>query len=283
MNLEQVVSEMDEIPSAPRILPKLQAILRNPHSDIGDITSLLKVDVSLAAKILRLANSSYFAGAAPASGLDNAIQRIGLREINRLVSLAVSKGVLDVALPAYNAKEGELLETSLCCAQLMHSLAKEIGPDELDTYYTAGLFHGVGKLVINQYLRPRGLTLYGGHDGAGESMQDIGPEVETKILGFDHTEAGAAFLTSWQFPQDIVDPIRFQISPQTSESHRKISHALHFSRNTASLLSVVSEVPDDVEVSDELLSTLEIEKKCLLACMTQAHAEYNLIKSSLLN
>jgi HD-like signal output (HDOD) protein len=165
----------------------------------------------------------------------------------------------------------------------MHSLAKEIGPDQLDTYYTAGLFHGIGKLVINQYLRPRGLFLYGGHDGEGESMRDIGPEIETKILGFDNTEVGAAFLTSWQFPTDIVKPIRFQITPQSSESHRKISHALHFSRNTASLLSVVAKAPENIEVSDDLLSALEIDKECLLACMIHAHREYNSIKSSFFN
>lgn len=279
MKLESVLSDMVEIPPTPQIIPKIQAVLRDPDANTGDVVDLLKLDVSLGARILRFANSSYFAGASPANGLDNAIQRIGFREINRLVSIAASKGILGGALPAYNTKKGEMLEVSLCCAQLMHSIGKLAEPETVDTYYTTGLFHSIGKIVIDQYLKKRSLVLYEA-DAAENGAGEISPEIERRFLGFDHTEAGAAFLQLWKFPPAITEPIRNQIDVQESgEPYRKMTIALHFSRSEATRLSQANTAPSSVDAPPELLDVLGSDEAGLLRCTAEAYDDYQSIKS----
>ncbi|MFO7724715.1 MAG: HDOD domain-containing protein [Oceanipulchritudo sp.] len=233
MHLDTLISEVSDIPPAPQVLPRLQAILRDPDSDMTDVVAFLKVDVSLSTTVLRFANSSYFAGSTSADGLEEAIQRIGFREINRLVSMASSKGILDRALPVYNAKEGELFETSLACAQIMHALGGALEPGKTDSYYTTGLLHGIGKIVINQYFKSHGLSLYGGHDGTTESMEEISPDFENRVLGFNHADAGATLLAKWQFSPEITEPIRFQHRPAEAPVLPARAHCLHLANAAA--------------------------------------------------
>lgn len=267
MNLDTLISEVTDIPPAPQVIPRLQAILRDPSSDMTAVVECLKVDVSLSTKVLRFANSSYFAGSAAADGLEEAIQRIGFREINRLVSVATSKGILDKALPAYNAKEGELFETSLACAQIMHALAGTREPEKTDSFYTTGLLQGIGKIVINQYLKSRGLSLYGGHDGTAESMEEISPEFETSVLGFNHADAGAALLASWKFPPEITEPICFQYRPNEAPTLKARALCLNFANSWAPAFREAGEsFPQQPEqtASPEILGLNEPDLHALL-------------------
>jgi HD-like signal output (HDOD) protein len=282
MDLAKLVSTLEEIPPAPQIIPKLQAVLANPDASIKDVIELLKVDISISAKILRFANSSYFAGSTPANGLDEAIQRVGFREINRLVSIAVSKGVLGIALPAYNKKEGEMMEIALYCAEIMQVLAKKIEPERGDTYYTAGLFHGIGKLVINQYLKSRGLVLYGSVHDEDAPTPDVIPEIERNVLGFDNAEAAAAFLSLWKFPQDIVEPIRHQLTPAACTPIPKITMALHFAGTIAPNLCKEVPTPSVINVPNVVTEVLQIDELVIVDCIADAQQRFLQLKSSVL-
>jgi HD-like signal output (HDOD) protein len=274
VNLQNIITELVDIPPAPQILPRLQAVLRRSDSDMEDVVALLKADVSLSSKILRFANSSYFAGSAQANGLDEAIQRIGFREVNRLVSVAVSKSVLESALPVYNAKEGELFENALARAQLMHANARSIDPNRVDTYYTTGLLSEIGKIVINQYLKSRGLSLYGGHDGNQESMEEIDPAFERRVLGFDHARAGAVLLESWQFPPEITVPIQYQYEAGKAPDFPVVARSLDFSRQLAPAFGQWQSVPESIALPDSDAEGMGLSAGVLRDNVRIAHAEF---------
>lgn len=278
INLQNVISELADIPPAPRILPRLQAVLRRQESDMDDVVELLKADVSLSSQILRFANSSYFAGTTQANGLDEAIQRIGFREVNRLVSVAVSKSVLEGALPVYNKKEGELFENALARAQLMHANALVLDPNRLDTYYTTGLLSEIGKIVINQYLKSRGLSLYGGHDGTEESMQEIEPAFERQILGFDHARAGAALLKDWKFPAEITAPIEFQYESAETTDFPLITRSLDFSGQLALEFRRNGGLPEPVRIPEGYPEKLGLSHEALQQNVLLAFAEFTKIR-----
>jgi HD-like signal output (HDOD) protein len=280
MQLESVVSELVDIPPTPQIIPKLQALLRKDDCELEQIIDLLKVDVALSSKILRFANSTFYSGSTPASGLDEAIQRIGFREINRLVSISASKGVLAEALPAYNASEGEMLESSLACAQLMHALATISDAEKVDTYYTTGLMHGIGKIVINQYLKTRGLSLYGGQEGFEDEIEDVTPELERHVLGFTHVEAGAALLTNWKFPEDITEPIACQLDPSQAVHHPQLAWCLHLCALNAPHMCRQSQLSEATFIiPDQALEQMGMNREALFKQADKAFIEFNKIKA----
>jgi HD-like signal output (HDOD) protein len=231
ISLEQIVDGVVNLPPTPRILPKLQKLLRDPDSGIHDIISLIKIDAPMTAQIVRLSNSAYYNTGESVQSLEEAVNRLGFREVYRVTSVAAAQQVMGEALPLYNMGKGELLENSVGCAVLMVELSSRTRSMDLDAAYTMGLLHSIGKVVINQYFLKHGLELYG--NASGEVVDIMW---ERKLLGFDNAEAGAAILKKWNFPDEIIVPVRYQLDPLKATSMKITSCQLCVSRIVAPYL-----------------------------------------------
>ncbi|MFT4901826.1 MAG: HD-like signal output (HDOD) protein [Lentimonas sp.] len=283
IKLEKIVSELVDIPPAVQIFPKLLQTLRAPESDIEDITQLIKVDVSLSSQVLRFAGTSFYGSGSPVNGLVDAIQRIGFRETNRLVTLAAFKNILSKPLSAYNEKEGELMQNALATAQVMHAIGQAVDRDSADLFYTTGLFHGIGKIAINQYLKNRGLSLYGGDGGSGDSTQVVSIELERKTLGFDHAEVGAALLENWSFASNMTQAIRYQYIPHQNMDQPRLTHALNFASKVGEGFIHAGKARPNFQVSSDHLIDIQLTEEQMQNCMDVAFDEFVKIKEMIHN
>jgi hypothetical protein len=140
ISLKQIVDGVVSLPPTPRILPKLQRLLRDPDSGIHEIISLLKVDAPMTAQIVRLSNSAFYNTGEPVQSLEEAVNRLGFREVYRVANVAAAQQVMGEALPLYNMGKGELLEGSVSSAVLMVELGSRARRTDLDAAYTTGFF-----------------------------------------------------------------------------------------------------------------------------------------------
>ena len=74
-----------ELPTIPRVVQRLIAALRDPDVDTRKIGEALSQDPVLSAKVLRLANSSFFGGQRSMASIDAAVALIGIQALNRLI------------------------------------------------------------------------------------------------------------------------------------------------------------------------------------------------------
>jgi HD-like signal output (HDOD) protein len=228
MDIETMINSIEELPPAPRILPKLQRLLRDENSGIHDIISLLKVDVSMTARIVRISNSAFFGAREPSQSLEEAVTRMGFGEVYKVVSMAAAQQVLAQPAPLYEMKQGQLLDQSISCAVMMvEGIARHLRRS-LDAAYTVGLLHAIGKVVINEYYMNHGIDLYETEDGKVAAFDEA---MERKVLGFDNAEVGAGLLRKWGFPEDICEPIAYQLKPLEAPSHTEFSAMLALSRD----------------------------------------------------
>src|SRR3982751_4060385 len=79
-----------ELPTIPAVVQKLIVALRDPEVDTRKIGQAIAQDPVLSAKVLRLANSSFFGGQRSMASIDAAIALIGTQALNRLI---VASGV----------------------------------------------------------------------------------------------------------------------------------------------------------------------------------------------
>lgn len=222
MDLHSLISEVDALPPTAQLLPKLQGMLRDEATDIASLASMVKVDVGLATEIVRVSNSAFFGGG-EAKGLEEAINRLGFDEIYRIASTIAAKHALAGPLPFYNMASGTLWNEAIATAVLMENAA--MGADlNADTAYTVGLLHAIGKLVINAHFVSRGMEVYG--------EEDPGPEMERKLLGWDHAQVGGAVLENWKFPVEVYEPIQFQFEPSTAGDEQAMATLLGLTRDT---------------------------------------------------
>ena len=224
MELSVVLNTVVELPPAPQILPKLQKLLRDMNSGLTDIVSLLKLDAGLTAQIVRMSNSAFYGGV-PVQGLDEAVNRLGFREVFRIVGLAATKQALGGALETYKMPKGELLEQSVAVAVAMTTIRTSRVKAEDDSRYTIGLLHALGKVVINQFFVKKGMEIYD-----LDADEDIDVKTERSILGFDHAEAGAAIMEKWKFSSEIHVTVACQYEPDKAGEHKETACLLALSR-----------------------------------------------------
>jgi len=202
-----------ELPPMPAIGAELLAVARQPVDtvDVKKVTALIESDPSVAARILRMANSPYFGVANEVTSLRQGIVLIGLAEtINTLYFYVLMK-----TLPRFPSVEGFSSEDywahSWACATAGRMLGRpqfliRSLPGEL---YLAGLLHGVGKLVLamtrkDEFARCVAL--------AREQNIPL-HQAEEGVLGFHHLALGARLLKSWNLPPSIRAAVGFYHSP----------------------------------------------------------------------
>ncbi|MFP4157171.1 MAG: HDOD domain-containing protein [Opitutales bacterium] len=280
-DLQQILKETKEISPAPQILPKLHKLLDDPNSELDDAVNLIKMDVGLSGSVLKYANSSLFGAGLKVETLDMAVQRFGFRQVQKLVMVATGKSALNVDLKHYNHSDYSLFEISLACAELMREMAKTDRLMDPDLAFTIGLFHGIGKLVIEGYFSRHEIVFFEGSNNLITLQQ------ERKLLGFDHAEAGAALLKNWKFADSIVGPIRHQFSilPE-SDSQRAVVLSLTLAAVLAKRLPEDPFEPEELVASfaesfPELWAAMDVAEEKIEGILERARASYEISMDSI--
>ena len=66
---EAVLAAAQKLPSGPRLVVELGQAIRNPNVDTDDIVKLVRQDAALVARLLRVANSPFYARSEPAGSI----------------------------------------------------------------------------------------------------------------------------------------------------------------------------------------------------------------------
>ncbi len=215
----QALARIEGFSPAPRVLAKALRLLRDPMSDVGSVAALIGTDPSLAAEILRCANSAYFRNGEPVGSIGDAVQKIGIRETVRLLNVAVARMLTGTDLRAYGMSGDAFWAESLMHGLFLYEVAERTGRGDPDEAYTAGLLRFIGRLAIDrlalEHQRPR-------TEGATFA------EWEQHTVGFLHSQAGALLLAKWQFVEHLVQAIAGQDHPERLPQPSWLAEALHF-------------------------------------------------------
>ena len=202
------------------MLVKVTELARDPDSDLSSICELLRNDGPLAANIIRISNSTYYAPATPHGNLASAINYIGMKEVTRVVSLSLSRRIFARDLPSYGLSASDYWTASIASALVMEALAKQSGLNPEDAY-TIGILHAIGRVLIDQVIDEKRFTLYW---VAGHPIE----EWERLSVGFDFAESGALLLEHWRFPKPTCEVIRCQLNPEEVGAPVSLLGALQF-------------------------------------------------------
>jgi len=218
---DEIVRELRNLPSAPKVLPRLKELLGDGNSAMHEIVALIRLDPGIAARVLQVANSAYFSKGVRCFTVDEAVNRVGYATVYELVSLAVSSQVLVRSLDVYGIEADTLWKLSVAGAIAAELLALRTRQDR-DVAYTIGLLHCVGMVAIDEWALRSGRKLALKHTGFPREAV----ESERAFFGFTQAAAGAALLRQWDFPASMTEPVRWQYTPRASASQAKMASLL---------------------------------------------------------
>src|SRR3954470_23804320 len=88
----KIISKLKDLPTLPQVVAKVMQIVSNPMASASDLNEVISVDQALTAKVLRLANSSYYGFPQEITTIAQAVVILGFNTIRNLaLSVSVHK------------------------------------------------------------------------------------------------------------------------------------------------------------------------------------------------
>ncbi len=200
-SLAAQVARIQGLKPFPVAAEKLMRILSDPDYRKADVNAVMETDPSLAARTLAVANSPLFRSPNPCRTIEQAIVRLGARNLR---DVAIGVAAMSMFSDAKNA--GKVFrDHSVGVAAIVRMLADLAFPKEASSLFLSGLLHDVGKLLLLQ---------------TGELCYDdlTQPDDEVHLyerarLGYDHAVLGGHVMKLWRIPDPTAKVVAWHHQP----------------------------------------------------------------------
>jgi HD-like signal output (HDOD) protein len=252
------------LPALSPVALQLVELASDEYCSTKDLVQLIEKDPSLAARLLKLANSVFFQSTVATTTLDQAVVRVGFHRV-RVMALSVS---LRDTFPM--GKVGSLdyesfWRISLYRALIARAMAGTLPGTNPDEAFIAALIMEIGLPIFYD------LFLKGRDDGLNLNLEPLETLLawEKRDFGIDHRTVGELALRHWKFPEKIISCQHAPSAGSETQEGRRIRHlcimasrlSQVFFKDAGGLHGIIDDCArlsglDQAVISDILVSTL---------------------------
>lgn len=234
IRLEQIVAKVKDIPVLPIRINKIIKITEDPDSSIDDLEKEILLDQSLTSKVLRLANSTHYGYPRKINTISQATILLGFQTIKSIALASTMSKLMEKELKGYALEENGLWTQSQTCAIISRYISQDVGFNNPETAYIAGLLRDIGKTILNYYVEQE----YNAIANKVKFSKVTFLQAEKEILGFDHAQIGRKIAKKWNFPGELVEAIGFHHSPELSTIDPKLVSIVHIADAITTMLGI---------------------------------------------
>jgi HD-like signal output (HDOD) protein len=253
------LSRYERLPARAGVAQSVLRVVDDPDAGIADLVAVIGTDPAFAARVMRVANSSYYGITGRVSTLPYAVSIIGFQAIRGL-AIAAAAG-----LDGPNTTPAGFWRAATIAATAADLVAPLLGAHPGDAF-CLGLLHTLGSALLHQHRPLPALCLPDPVDDADLARQEI------EIYGIGHAEAGARTLTAWKFPEQLCSLIARHhepVLPDASPLERVLPTARALTQR-----ALTDQPHDDDRDSDHTLARLshgQLTTSVIDALITQIH------------
>lgn len=186
-----------ELPAPPQEAIRLVHACTQEGVDARDLGDIICRDPTLAAELLRVANSAYFGFASEIASIPRAVTVIGQKALRNLVlCLAMRDALRAEQLPAFPVEQ--FWEAALRRAVCARCLAGLVHLDA-EACFTVGLLQDFGLLVMFHLMQHR--------ISEWRHLQEVTPdarlELERQLFQTSHEQVGQQLARNWNLPTEL--------------------------------------------------------------------------------
>jgi HD-like signal output (HDOD) protein/CheY-like chemotaxis protein len=203
-----LVTGIGALPTPPATVGRLNALLADESASMDQVASSVSDDVAVSAKVLQMVNSAFFGVRTRVESVPRACGMLGRRALQSLVAADGILRLCDGVSPDFIAR----LETH---SQEIARLAADGAPRELrERALSVGILHDIGWLLLADGAPDRFAEYLRRSPGMAAN-----PEVERAVFGALHEEVGAALLTLWGLPEEVVEAVAWHHGAHLPKGH----------------------------------------------------------------
>jgi RNA polymerase sigma-70 factor (ECF subfamily) len=218
---DRILEVAQGLPTAPRVFAALERLLGDPDTPLERIAEAIKRDTAMSAQIIRLSNSVALGGDQRVGSVEEAVLRVGHREIFRIAGYIAGSQLAEKPLEQYGIEAGQMRDHMVHTAFLCEELAEDCGLDPRAAY-TAGLLRPIGLFVCNRLAELYGVTK------PYHPLEDRDYLAwEGRLFGIGSNDVAALVLGEWRFPDAIVHAVRDQYQPDFEDAAQQLTCLLN--------------------------------------------------------
>lgn len=209
--LKMVQKRESDLPTLPVVVDRIISVAADEKTTTEELANIIAYDQGMTNKLLKLANSVYYAQKNRVETIKRAISVIGFDEI---IGIALGMGILST----FTDKTGLTLDMKalwihgIGVATASKALAMRTNPAIANKVFIPALLHDMGKVIFSVYFKQEYVKV---RQFAMENKKPL-YFAETAVMKLDHSVMSALLMKRWNFPQSIMLPCRFHHSPESS-------------------------------------------------------------------
>lgn len=225
---KELLADIEKIPTLPAVPMKILGLVDDPNSSVKELQRFISMDQSLTARILKISNSAYYGFSRQISTVSQAVVILGFSAVK---SLALSASVVHIFKPdAGKFNLFEFWKHSIFTGGIANVIANKIRYPLPEECLAAGIIHGMGKLIMDQYLHDRFMRAIA---MAEKDNRDL-LECEREVMKMDHCQLGALLAERWKLPPQLVESIRYYNNPAGATLNPSLVSLVHIGNHIAS-------------------------------------------------
>jgi len=197
--LETAIMTAADLPTIPVVAIKVMQLIESDTATAEGLAKIVASDPAVAARVLKISNSSFYGCRRQIQTLSSAIVILGF---STLRSLVVAASVKQVYKP-YGLTEKMLWEHSFAAGLAAKIIANRTRAANEEEAFLAGLFHDIGKIIMNTLDRTKFQEVMQHCYNEGISFG----QAERGVYPFSHDEVGAYVIKKWNFPEILTSAI----------------------------------------------------------------------------
>jgi two-component system cell cycle response regulator len=227
-SLETFIGGIENLPTLPGIAMRILEAVQKKEPDIDEISDIISTDPPLSAKVLRLANSSFYNLPTSITSVLHSIKMLGLSTVQN-IALGFS------LVNNYQSKKSTgfdytcFWKNSLVGAISAKLITEKLNPELLDNAFFMGLLQDIGTLTFGHCMPAQYNLILSEMEKTSSECRDA----EEYVLGYNHQEIGEYMMKSWGLPETLYMPVGYHHNPEklasTQSSIQVLTRILHLS------------------------------------------------------
>jgi len=210
--VERFRNEELRLPAMPEVTQRLNRLLGNPDHDLALVIDLIRRDIALSARVMKLAASPAFTlGGRGPRNLQEAIVRLGARELGQQLLAYSNRRLFAFRCRHREHALRDLWHHGLATAIVAEYLAPEVPGLHAPTCFLHGLLHDIGRALLLQIF-----------DEIEDGGTRFNPEEVERTIDSLHGQFGSALLQRWRFDDSFGEVAQFHHQPHKSFSNMKL-------------------------------------------------------------
>ncbi|MFZ2447757.1 MAG: HDOD domain-containing protein [Syntrophobacteraceae bacterium] len=216
------ISQIKELPPLPQSVQRLIEIIQDEIDSAEELESIIGYDQAVAAKVLQIANSTYYGFRRTVTSIARAIAVVGFNQVKSICLCTLLINLMSDGRKIDPVHRERLWKHAFATSRIAAAICKKRPWVKREEAALLGLIHDIGHLAMATYF-----SEYFQYVMDTAARRNSSPWCVEMQAGLSHTEVGKYLASRWALPESFQAVIEFHHCPERCDSHRSEIRLIH--------------------------------------------------------